>query len=199
MTKRTLTLLAAGVTGILSVALLASAACSPFAAAPTPTPTKTPKPTFTPTFTATPTPKATATPTWTLVPSPTPRPPTKVPTATLKPTLPPPPPPTATPTPAATATPSLPYSIAYGRSEQNCGITDVRGTVWDASNNKKNGVVIWLSDESGNYKGFSYGPNGATGEDSAVGDGMYRITMGGGLQGQLLDRTPRAESQILYQ
>jgi hypothetical protein len=159
------------------------AGCGPLAPAtptPIPSPTKTPRPTFTPQPTRTPTPRVTNTPTSTSTPLATvtftPRPPTNTPVLP-----PPPPPPTNTPVPPATPTPAFPFTAGVNSTaESNCGVTDVRGTVYDRSGNRKNGVVVWLSDESGNYKGFSFGPTGGTGEDPAMGQGGYRITIGPG-------------------
>jgi hypothetical protein len=136
----------------------------------TPTVTNTPVNSATPTVKPTDTPKPTNTVKPTNTPAPIP------PTNTPAPP-PPPPPPTNTPVPAK------PYSpILYG-TEPNCGNTWVDGTVYGKDNQFKPGVVVWMSDASGNYRdGFMTTPDGSGATGPNKNPGFYSITIGPGMR-----------------
>jgi hypothetical protein len=127
--------------------------------------------------TATPTTAPTNTP----KPTDTPRPPTNTP----KP-APPPPPPTNTPIPAPPTNTPLPAkqwsAILFG-TEPNCGNSWIDGTVYDANSQQKPGVVIWLSDASGNYRdGFMTTNDGTGATGGQKTPGFYSITIGPGMR-----------------
>ncbi len=166
----------------LVLAVVASACGATATPTPPPPPTKTPRPTFTPVPTRTPTPKSSPTPTVTNTPlataTSTPKP-TNTPRPTNTPAPPPPPPPSPTPAPPTnTPVPKKQYTALLFGTEPNCGVTVVEGTVYGTDNQPKAGVVVWMSDASGQYKeGFTFSPDNSGATGAGKNPGWYSIVI----------------------
>ena len=155
----------------LALGIILFVACPTVTVAPTPTPTRVP-PTATPAATVAafwPTAEPTASPSPTATPTRTPTPIVVVvatatpapPRATATPT-----PIPATPTPVATATPAFPYVLRGNPiAESNCGVTQIKLFVGDASGSPINGVRFRLTPAGGGWSADSF----ASGSESFAG------------------------------